>query len=77
MHRFRFNKVQSIAFSALGNQRVVLTGRLFGGWSGSSENFVRIGHALIALLAGCFGGLLSRRLWRPSRQQEPETAGLS
>ncbi len=53
------------------------TGRLLGSWSGSTENFVRIGHSLFALLAGWFGGLLSRRLWRPSRLLEPETAGFS
>jgi len=82
------NQAQGIAFTAVGNQlatfrhRVVRlwdagTGRLLGSWSGSTENFVRIGHALIVLLAGWFGGLLSRRLWRPSRLQEPETAGFS
>ena len=38
------------------------TGRLLGGWAGTTENFVRIGHSLLALLAGWLGGLLSRRL---------------
>src|SRR4051812_47811366 len=42
------------------------TGRLLGGWAGTTENFVRIGHSLLALLAGWLGGLLSRRLWRAS-----------
>jgi hypothetical protein len=37
------------------------TGKLVDGWSGTTENFVRIGHSLFALLAGWFGGLLSRR----------------
>ena len=32
------------------------TGRLLGGWAGTTENFVRIGHSLFALLAGWFGG---------------------
>jgi hypothetical protein len=43
------------------------TGRLLGGWAGTTENFVRIGHALLALLAAWLGGLVSRRLWRTSR----------
>ena len=48
-----------------------------GGWVGTTENFVRIGHSLIALLVGWLGGLLSRRLWRASRPPEPETVGLA
>lgn len=82
------NQVQSVAFSpdgrqiaasSLGTVKVwdATTGRLFGGWAGTTENFVRIGHSLLALLAGWFGGLLSRRLWRASRPPEPETVGLS
>jgi len=82
------NQAQGSAFTALGNRLAtsrqgvvrlwdVGTGRLLGGWSGSTETFVRIGHSLFALLAGWFGGLLSHRLWRASRLQEPETAGLS
>ena len=51
------------------------TGRLLGGWAGTTENFVRIGHSLIALLAGWFGGLLSRRLWQASRPSEKSTPG--
>ncbi len=50
------------------------TGRLLGGWSGTTENFIRIGHSLFALLAGWFGGLLSLRLCRASRSLEPSTA---
>jgi hypothetical protein len=50
--------------------------RILKGGSGTTENFVRIGHSLIALLAGWFGGLLSRRLWRVSRPPQPETVGL-
>jgi len=34
-----------------------------GGGSGTTEDFVRVGHSLSALLAGWFGGVLSRRLW--------------
>ena len=82
------NQVQAVAFSPQGNQLATsslgtvklwdaTTGRLLGGWAGTTENFVRIGHSLLALLAGWFGGLLSRRLWRASRPPEPETVGLS
>jgi hypothetical protein len=72
------NRVHAVAFSPDGNRLATsslgtvrlwdaTTGRLLGGWAGTTENFVRIGHSLIALLAGWFGGLLSRRLWRASR----------
>jgi WD40 repeat protein len=78
------NQVQSFAFSPQGNQLATsnlvtvklwdaTTGRLLGGWAGTTENFVRIGHSLIALLAGWLGGLLSRRLWRASRPPEDST----
>jgi uncharacterized membrane protein len=46
------------------------TGKLLGGRNGTTENFVSIGHSLFALLAGWFGGLLSRRLCRSSRPAE-------
>jgi len=35
-----------------------------GGGRGTTENFVRIGHSLIALIVGCLGGALSRK-FRP------------
>jgi AcrB/AcrD/AcrF family len=47
---------------------VRLGGSLFvspGGGMGTTENFVRIGHSLFALIAGWLGGALSRKL-RPS-----------
>ena len=50
------------------------TGRLLGGWAGTTENFVRIGHSLLALLVGWFGGLLSRRLWQVSRSARESAA---
>jgi hypothetical protein len=59
---------QNLAFNA------VATARLLGGWGDTTENFVRIGHSLLALLAGWFGGLLSRRLCQCSEAQEPSTA---
>jgi hypothetical protein len=80
----RGKQVQAVAFSpdgrqlatsSLGTVRVwdAATGRLLGGWAGTTENFVRIGHSLITLLAGWFGGLLSRRLWQASRPSEEST----
>jgi hypothetical protein len=52
---------------------LVTTGKPLGGWSGTTENFVRIGHSLIALLVGWLGGKLCRRLCRTSRLSEPST----
>ena len=53
------------------------TGRFLSGWSGTTENFVTIGHSLFALLAGWFGGELSSRIWRASRPPGESTTGLS
>ena len=36
-----------------------------GGGTGTTENFVRIGHSLFALIVGWLGGALSRK-FRPS-----------
>jgi hypothetical protein len=69
------NLVQGLAFSPDGRRlvgssqgRVGLwdrtTGRLLFTIPGTTENFIRIGHSLFALLAGCAGGVVSRRLWR-------------
>jgi hypothetical protein len=49
-------------------------GKLLGGWSGTTENFVRIGHSLCALLVGWLGGQLSRRLDRASRHADVTSA---
>ena len=73
------NQVQS-TFTASGNQIIIsrggqmrlwdtTTGRLLGGWGGTTENFVRIGHWFFALLAGWFGGHLSRHLCQCSTAQ--------
>ena len=60
-----------LATSSLGIVRLwdVGTGRLLGGWSGTTETFVRIGHSIFALLTGWFGGPLSRCLCRTSRRK--------
>ena len=52
----------------------VTTAKLLGGWSGTTENFVRICHSLFALLVGWVGGILSRRLNRASTSPERTTA---
>jgi hypothetical protein len=72
------NQFRAVAFSPQGNQIATsslgtvklwdaTTGRLLGGWAGTTENFVRIGHSLLSLVAGWLGGLLSLRLSRASR----------
>ncbi len=71
--------VQSVVFTNVGKQlattnkgqvRVwdVATGNLLGGWSGTTENFVRIGHSLLSLIAGILGGQLSRHLYARNRE---------
>ena len=72
----RFNVTNAFEWS-LG----VITGKLIGtltgdqvkGWSGTTENFIGIGHSLFALLAGWLGGQLLRSLCRASRQVEDWT----
>ena len=67
------NQVQAVAFSPDGNRLATsslgtvrlwdaTTGRLLGGWAGTTEHFVRIGHSLIALTVAFLGGQLSRHL---------------
>jgi hypothetical protein len=79
------SQIQSVAFTidgtkfATSNQGVVrvwdaATGRLLSGWSGTTENFVRIGHSLLALVAAWLGGHVSRRLSRGSRPPEVSAA---
>ena len=57
---------QNIAIITDGSQAVPsIPGQLklsLGGWSGSTENFVRIGHSLLSLIVGLSGGHLSRQL---------------
>jgi hypothetical protein len=45
----------------------VSTGNLLGSGSGTTENFLRIGHSLLALIVAWLGGKLSRRLHVRSR----------
>jgi hypothetical protein len=53
------------------------TGKLLSGRSGTTENFVRIGHSLFVLLMAWLGGQLSRRLYRSSRSQKTTSAAES
>jgi len=45
----------------------ILAGQLLAGSSGTTENFIRIGHSLLALIAALAGGQLSRHLYAKSR----------
>jgi hypothetical protein len=78
------DQVRGVIFGTDGNQivsfsqgqgwiRDVMNSRLLGGWAGTTENFVRIGHSLLALIAAWVGGLLSRRLWRDSQTTDAPT----
>jgi WD40 repeat protein len=60
------NQVQDVAFSIDGRQLATSSQGRVRLWD-TTKNFVRIGHSLFALLAGWFGGQLSRRLWQASR----------
>ena len=78
------NQVQNPGNNTAGNDGIVVShkvwlfdrtsGRLLTGWSGTTENFVRIGHSLFALMIGWLGGLLSHHLWRSSRSPYLSTA---
>ncbi len=79
------NQVQNLAITVDGNQiaasnegvvgiRDATTGKVLGRWIGTTENFIRIGHSMFALLAGWLGGLLSRRLWQASRSAQESVA---
>ena len=59
-------QVTAVAPTAL-TPLTVFKSNLVIGSGGSSENFVKIGHSLTALLLAWFGGILSRRLSRRSR----------
>lgn len=52
----------------------VTAGNLLAGSAGSSENFVRIGHSLLSLLAALAGGSLSRRLAAARRRPVDDRA---
>ena len=45
----------------------ILVGTSPTGSSGTTENFVRIGHSLLALIAAFLGGLLSRYFFATNR----------
>jgi hypothetical protein len=47
------------------------TGRLLSGPNGSTEDFIRIGHSLLALLLAFAGGHLSRHLYDQGRGEGP------
>ena len=55
------NQVQTVAFTVDGQQFATTSQGQVRLWD-TTENFVRIGHSLLTLMAAWFGGLLSRRL---------------
>ncbi len=60
---FPLNKI--VVATGVQGQELTLaqtTGKLLDGWNGTTENFLKIGHSLFALLLGWLGGQLSRRL---------------
>jgi hypothetical protein len=65
---------QPVTLSVNGNSSARIwtlnSGNLLTAWGSSTENFVKIGHSLLALLLAWLGGLLSRRLSRPSQPTE-------
>jgi WD40 repeat protein len=74
------SQVNSVAFSPSGHRVAAggagqvriwdaATGKVIGSWwGGSTENFVKIGHSWLALLAAWLGGLLSKRLSGAARE---------
>jgi hypothetical protein len=79
------NQIQKVAFTVDGTKVAAsshgvvrlwdgATGKLLSGWSGTTENFIRIGHSLFALVAAWLGGHVSRRLSRGSRPPEVSAA---
>jgi hypothetical protein len=75
--------VTSVAFSPQGNLIAstsnsgtvrlwsATTSRLLGSGSGTTENFIHIGHSLFALILAWLGGKLSRSLYVRSRETHP------
>ena len=53
----------------------ILTRRPLTGSSGTTENFMRIGHSLLALIAAFLGGLLSRYFFAKNR--EPDSGSIN
>jgi WD40 repeat protein len=85
--RTRSNTVKAVAFTPEGNTLAsssqgvvrlwdVRTGALLAGPNGTSENFIRIGHTLLALVMAALGGLLSRSLYAEPRQAQGPTEQL-
>jgi hypothetical protein len=75
-------QVRSAVFGLRGQQRIAdgqgqewivdaSTGQLVVAFRGSSANFIRIGHSLLALLVAWLGGRLSRGLFQRSSQGSP------
>ena len=53
------------------------SGRLMATWGGSKENFVAIGHTLLALVMAWIGGMVSRRLASAEQAHEDSAPAAS
>jgi hypothetical protein len=83
--RINSNAGQAVAFSPDGGTLAIsspairlwdaTTGKLLAGPGGTSENFVRIGHSLLALVVAFLGGHLSRSLHGHDRGERPNLPG--
>jgi hypothetical protein len=51
----------------------ILAGKVLTGSGGTTYNFVRIGHSLLALIAAFLGGQLSRHLFDKNRESVSES----
>jgi hypothetical protein len=63
--------------SGTGRIFTVVNGNLFSNWGGSPENFVKIGHTLIALVLACLGGMLSKRLAKTEPPRDSSSPSVS
>jgi hypothetical protein len=65
----KFVDVTTTAGLNLGSNDILLVNNSAGLWLvGTTENFMRIGHSLMALFAAMIGGLVSRRLYDKNRR---------
>jgi hypothetical protein len=70
---------QTLAASPQGKVRIwsLASGKLLAGPNGTTENFVRIGHSILALVLAFAGGRLSRWLFvRPGAPPVPDPASM-
>ena len=64
-----FEEEKVVTFADAGSN--MLDGPLLPRSTGTTENFVRIGHSLLALITALMGGYLSRHFYAKNRQTLP------